>query len=595
MSIKTVTAVSVFCILLFVPSANAEAAEPASSDSWVEIARYKEEFSRACLEAAEFEGHKGIAVIFDGTGDLHYYARAETAPAPGYELKIKPESSSLTFDSPVFPEWQIFKDSTGINIEVYEGQFTVFLPISEARPAAQTAPTDVTIKITGLACTSQLCLPPFERTLQMQFDYGRDDAYKSLDFEKAETRTEPTLVHLSYPMWYALGLALLAGLSLNIMPCVWPVLPLVVLRIVEQAQKHKGKKIAMGLAFCLGIVLLFACLAVANVVLHLAFSTTLQWGDQFRNPVFVIVMALVLVVLALFMFDVFTVVVPASVSGRSSSGKGYAGTIGMGFLAAILSTPCSFGMLAAAFAWAQVQPLLTATIAILCIGLGMGIPYVILTAVPGLLERLPKPGKWMDIFKKFVGFVLIAVAVWMITIVPRPQRNGVLYFAVVVGFCLWMWGGWVGFGSKLHNKIIVRLLAVALAVAAGFWLLSPPAKLIDWQGYDAERIGLAAEQDRPVLIKFTADWCLSCKAIEQLVYSRKDVAELIKEKDVLAVKADTTVSDYPATRALANTYSEPGVPVSILLLPGGKDVRWHGKAFADELIEQLRKLSSKGD
>jgi len=234
----------------------------------------------------------------------------------------------------------------------------------------------------------------------------------------------------------------------------------------------------------------------------------------------------------------------------------------------------------------------------------MGIPYVILTAIPGLLEKLPKPGKWMDHFKKLVGFVLIAVAVWMITVVPQLQRSGVLYFAVVLAFCLWMWGGWVGFGSKLRNKIIVRILAVALAVAAGFYLLTTPAKLIDWQSYDAQRIETAVKQDRPVLIKFTADWCLSCKAVEQLVYSRKDVAELIKGKDVLAIKADTTVSDYPATRALANTYGEPGVPVSILLLPprllvedksGGKDVRWHGKAFANELIEQLKKLPSKND
>ncbi len=594
MSIRTVTAISVFCILLFVPSANADAAESASSGLWVEIARYKEEFSRARLEPAEFQGRKGIAVIFDGTGDLHYYARAETTPAPGYELRFKPQSSSLSFDKPVFPKWEIFKDPTGIDVEVYAGNFTVFIPFLEPNVSVITKPVDIAVQITGLACTSKLCLPPFEKTLQLQFDYNRDDAFKPVVFERVEPKA-PALTQLDYPMWYALGLALLAGLSLNIMPCVWPVLPLVVLRIVEQAQKNKGKKIAMGLAFCLGIILFFACLAAANIVLHLAFSTTLQWGDQFRNPVFVIIMALVLVVLALFMFDVFVVVVPASVSGRASSGKGYPGTIGMGFLAAILSTPCSFGILAAAFAWAQGQPLLPATIAILCIGLGMGIPYVILTAIPGLLERLPKPGKWMDHFKKFVGFVLIAVAVWMITVVPQLQRNGVLYFAVVVGFCLWMWGGWVGFGSKLRNKIIVRLLAVALAVVSGFWLLSPPAKLIDWQGYDAERIGLAAEQDRPVLIEFTADWCLSCKAVEQLVYSRKDVAELIKDKKVLAFKGDTTAADYPATRALANTYGEPGVPVSILLLPGGKDIRWHGKAFADELIEQLRKLPSKSN
>jgi thiol:disulfide interchange protein len=586
---RTVRAIIVFFVLLFVSSVYAVADEPSSSTSWVEIAHYENEYSRARLEPAEFNGSKGIAVVFEGTDDLHYYARAENTPAPGYELKIKAGSSSLTFDKPVFPGWKIFRDPVGIDVKVYAGNFTVFVPFSKQDASTITEPVETKVTITGLACTSKLCLPPFEKTLQLRFDYNKDDAYKPVVFEKVETKAS-TLTQLSYPIWYALGLALLAGLSLNIMPCVWPVLPLVVLRIVEQAQKNIGKKIAMGLAFSLGVILFFACLAAANIILHLFFSATLQWGDQFRNPVFVIVMALVLVVLAMFMFDVFTVVVPASVSGKSSSGKGYPGTIGMGFLAAILSTPCSFGILAAAFAWAQVQPLFPATIAILSIGLGMAIPYIILTSTPGLLERLPRPGKWMDIFKKLVGFVLIAVAVWMITIVPQPQRSGVLYFAVVLAFCLWMWGGWVGFGSKLRNKIIVRLLAVAMAVAAGIWLLSPHRKLIDWQDYNPERIELAVKQNKPVLIDFTADWCLSCKAVEQLVYSRKEVAELIKDKKVLAVKGDTTAADYPATHALANVYNEPGVPVNILLLPGGKDMRWHGKAFAGELIEQLKKL-----
>src|SRR4030042_2039663 len=145
------------------------------------------------------------------------------------------------------------------------------------------------------------------------------------------------------------------------MPCVWPVLPLIVMRLVEQTKQDKSKSIVSGLFFCLGILLFFACLAGANIVLQLFYGQVLQWGDQFRSPVFVTAMALLLVVLALFMFDVFTVTVPSSVAAKSGTGKGYLGTIGMGFLAAVLSTPCSFGILAAAFAWAQTQPLLPAT------------------------------------------------------------------------------------------------------------------------------------------------------------------------------------------------------------------------------------------
>jgi thiol:disulfide interchange protein DsbD len=118
--------------------------------------------------------------------------------------------------------------------------------------------------------------------------------------------------------------------------------------------------------------------------------------------------------------------------------------------------------------------------------------------------------------------------------------------------------------------------------------------LIDWQSYDGSVIESALSADRPVLIKFTADWCLSCKAVEKLVYSREDIADLIEAKDVLAVKADTTARDYPATQALKNVYNEPGVPVSMYFAPGETEpVRWRDKSFGGELKALLEKLASK--
>ncbi len=350
----------------------------------------------------------------------------------------------------------------------------------------------------------------------------------------------------------------------------------------------------MGLAFCLGILLFFASLAGANIVLQVFYGTVLQWGDQFRNPAFVAAMAFLLVVLALFMFDVFAITVPAAVSSKSSTGKGHLGTVGMGFLAAVLSTPCSFAILAAAFAWAQVQPLPLATLAIMIIGVGMAVPYAILTSMPGLLNRLPKPGRWMEISKQAVGFILLFIAIWLITVLPQQRRTAALYFALILSFCVWMFGSWVRYNTKPVHKWLIRITAVALAVAAGLFFLTPTEKLIDWQKYDGALIETALAESRPVLIEFTAEWCLSCNVVGKTVYSRKDSAKLIEEKNVLAIKADTTVKDCPATLALKNVYNEPGVPVSILLLPVKKEaVRWRGKSFADELKGLLEKLPSK--
>jgi len=394
-----------------------------------------------------------------------------------------------------------------------------------------------------------------------------------------------------YSVWAALVLAFVAGFSLNIMPCVWPVLPIIVMRLVEQAKQGKSKTIVMGLAFCAGVLLFFACLAGANIVLQVFYGQVLQWGDQFRNPGFVTAMACLLVVLALFMFGVFTVSVPSSLAGRSSSGRGFGGAVGMGFLAAILSTPCSFAILAAAFAWAQAQPLGLATLAIMTIGIGMAAPYAILTAVPALLKKTPKPGRWMELFKQAIGFVLLVIAVKLIAALPGERRIGVLYFSLALSFCVWMWGGWVGLGGSAVRRWVIRAAAIVLAVAAGFAFL-PMAKpsLINWQKYNSAEIKAATTENKPVLIKFTADWCLSCQVVEKTVYSRRDIVELIGQKGVVAIKADTTLKDYPATIALKGLYNEPGVPVSILLVPGSEPIRWRGLVFGGELKTTLEKL-----
>jgi thiol:disulfide interchange protein DsbD len=156
-----------------------------------------------------------------------------------------------------------------------------------------------------------------------------------------------------------------------------------------------------------------------------------------------------------------------------------------------------------------------------------------------------------------------------------------------------MWGGWVSYNTKLSRKWLIRIIAMALAIAAGLLFLRAPAKeRISWQSYDANLIESARAEGKPVLIKFTADWCLSCQAVEKIVYSRKDVAELIKKKGVLAIKADTTTKDLPATFALKNVYNEPGVPVSMLFMPSEKEpVRWRGISFADELKSALENIN----
>lgn len=568
-----------------------------SSGDFVELARFEDQYSSVLITPAKFDGQYGLVAEFQGTADMHYYADSPTSPSPELSLKVKADSDLFAFAKSIFPAKQSFIDPFGKKVDVHGGNFKVFVPVKSG-DSIQEQSGVVDVSISGLACTSKICLVPFVKTIQVPVDFGDRDLWPVVtDISLTENpgdAADSAGQRRALTGVVALLFAFLAGLSLNIMPCVWPVLPIIVMRIVEQSKESRNKSIVMGMAFCVGILLFFGVLAAANIILQLFYGTVLQWGDQFRNPTFVAGMAMLLVVLALFMFGLFNVAVPSSIASKSSSGKGLGGAVGMGFLAAILSTPCSFAILAAAFAWAQTQPLPLATLAIMIIGVGMAAPYVVLTSVPGLLKHVPKPGKWMELFKQGIGFLLLIIAVKLISAVPAVSRTGVLYFAVVLSFCTWMWGSWVDYSSSSARRWVVRIAAIALALIGGRVLLSGPSgETIDWQKYDAELIESSRSQDRLVLIKFTADWCLSCQVVEKTVYGRGDIIALIREKDVVAIKGDTTVRDYAATLALKNIYKEPGVPVSVLFLPGkSESLRWRGLTFGDKLKAALEGAGS---
>jgi len=402
---RTTTILSAVCIFLVTCCAwgqnTADSNSATTGDSAVEIARFENDYSTARLQPALLDGKAGIAVIFEGTDDMHYYARAETGPGIGFELQVKPSSDVFGFGPAVFPKWHIFVDSTDARVEVYSGNFVVFLPIETTKAPTKTTTIDkgdVEVKITGAVCTSMICIVPDVTTLRTSIDLSQSLSWEKItlelptDADESETARVP-----AYSVWFALGLALLAGLALNIMPCVWPILPIIVMKIISQAKKDKRTSVTMGLAFCIGILLFFACLAGTNIILQSFYDKTLSWGDHLRNPVIVTALAMLIIVMALFMFGVFTITVPSSIAGKSGSGKGHAGSVAMGFLAAVLSTPCSFGILTVAFVWAQGQTLPLGTLAIMVIGIGMAVPYAILTSIPGLLKRLPKAGRWIAV------------------------------------------------------------------------------------------------------------------------------------------------------------------------------------------------------
>jgi thiol:disulfide interchange protein len=582
------------------PEPNAAALSQRTSP--VEIVRSEGEYSRVHIEPARLADHSGLAVMFEGTPDLHYYADEKTAPAPGTQLKVQATSDTLKFGPPLFPKWRLLDDPAIGKIQVYAGSFTVFVPIERASLDRAGREAAVNVRITGVACTSKLCLPPFEKTLTTTVRLDDVASWQQISsspqaapapFAAGKDAAPPASLRGAVAYF---PLAILAGASINIMPCVLPVLPLILMRLIGQANRSKGRRIASGLAFCAGVIFFFAAFALVSAIVNLTTGAVLELNSLFRYPAAVIVLFLAIVFFAMAMLDVITLSLPSSIAGGEGTAYQAAGSAGMGFFAAVLSTPCSGALLGFVLVWAQTQPRLVSSTAIVLMGVGMALPYAVIVLVPSLLNRLPKPGYWMEIFKKSTGFLLLFIAVKLtLAALPKDRLLNVLTYGVIFSFCVWMWGKWTGFSTPAPRVWTTRAVALTLAVGTGLWLLPAqglsPQDAVDWQPYDATLVQQAISQGRPVLLKFTADWCTNCKIVEKRVYHDPGVVKLLRKKNVLPIKADTTLIDYPATRDFKYVYGEAGnVPVTIVVRPDGSREKLRGIFDKEELTGILNGL-----
>lgn len=595
----------------------------AQTGDLIGIYEYEAEHSGVRVYADVRDGHKGIIVEFVGTDDLHYYATEESAPAAGLNLKISARGEGLSFGPAVFPNYKTIRDpALDKSIQVYAGNFKVFLPALSGFD--QNSAGQVEVALGGIACTSKLCLMPFRKNLTVSL--AADPASVSglpkvagvsesqaapLPWQgpaEATSTGEPSLAQTltgwketvagetlaSRSMAFYFVLAVLAGLSINIMPCVLPILPLIIMRLISQAKESGPKRIALGLSFCGGIVLFFAAFALLSVIITLSTGAVIDLNSLYRQPTAVIILFLLIVFFALVFLDVLTITLPSSVTGKQQgSGSGFAGSVGMGFFAGLLSTPCSGALLGAVLVWAQSQPLYVSSIAIILMGAGMALPYVLLVSVPKLLDFVPRPGTWMEIFKKTGGFLLLIIAVkFTLTALTKDRLINVLVYGVIFAFCVWMWGQWVSFNTPAGRKWAVRLAALVIAMLCGLWLLpaaEPP--IIAWQEYDAALIESALRDGRPVVVKFTADWCTNCQVVDKKVYQQAEIAKLIADKNILPVKADTTQARYLASVDLKAVFGEAGnLPVTVLLDPQDRNLIKIRGLFEPE---QFRQAASK--
>ena len=400
-------------------------------------------------------------------------------------------------------------------------------------------------------------------------------------------------------LFMAILFALVGGLLLNLMPCVLPVLAIKVMHLLPPDRDIKSdnnsvkkKHLFMAFSYSIGICFCFVLLAFLLWILR-SQGLAVGWGFQLQSPTFIFCLVLLFTLIALNFWGVFEVGLSfsrlASFEKPSEMGSGNSfvqssltSSFFSGCLATLVATPCTAPFMATAIGYALLQTSFLPVFAVFtALGIGMASPFLLFSAFPALLFWLPRPGPWMLSLKQFLGFFLLAATVWLLWLLLRisgpDHLMNSLISMLVISLSAWLYGKWGTPLRPIRTRNFARTSALVLfllALAPIFWGNGDETQTSQikqkkitaysiWREYDPITIyNLQGKQ--PVFINFTADWCLSCKVNEALVFTDTDIKNQFKLKNIALFKADWTRYDPEITKAL-ESYSRSGVPVYVLL------------------------------
>jgi thiol:disulfide interchange protein DsbD len=382
----------------------------------------------------------------------------------------------------------------------------------------------------------------------------------------------------SHSLAVLLLFAILGGMILNLMPCVFPVLSIKAIGLVEQAKKHPAAVRAKGLVFAAGVVSSMLCLAGVLLVLR-AGGEQVGWGFQLQSPLFVTLLVYLLLAVGLNLSGVFEVGGGlAGVGDGLTQGDSYRASFFTGVLTTLVATPCTAPYMAVAAGAALSQPPFFALCIFAALGFGLALPYLVLSFAPWMRRALPKPGAWMDTLKQIFAFPIYASAAWLLWVLAQQSSSlglgAALAGAILIAFAAWAYQKSKSSASRgrvaaLATATLAVLLAIVLPVrfadvAAAASGSSTGGQSADgWQRYDAAQVAKLNSAGRPLLVNFTASWCLTCLVNERNAFNDSAVQEVFRNKGVTLMKGDWTNRDPAITQALA-AFGRAGVPLYVV-------------------------------
>ncbi len=448
-----------------------------------------------------------------------------------------------------------FDEFAGKDMTLHYHEVTVDFSIPADSPAFD-------LRVTSQGCAEAgLCYPPYSENLHIDPTTNATSAIAN----KPATRLDATPETEAPPeeqvwLWQALLFAMLGGMILNLMPCVFPVLSIKVMSLV---QADSARLRLHGWAYTLGIVVCFVGFA-SILLIAKSGGESIGWGFQLQSPGLVTALAYLFFVMGLSMSGAIQIGTRWMGAGQSLTQKsGLKGSFFTGVLAAVVASPCTAPFMGAALGFALTQPAYVCLSVFVALGFGMALPLLLLCYLPNLAHRLPKPGAWMEILKEFLAFPLYISAIWLLWVLTNQAGSnlmaGVCIGAVSIAFACWLNNRYSnGLAAKISK--LVAILAIVAAIFLPYQLLQKQPENKRWQAYSPELLQELRDQGRPVFIDLTADWCLTCLANEKVTLTKAEVEAVFDEHKVATLKGDWTNRDEKISELLAE-YGRSGVPL----------------------------------
>lgn len=373
--------------------------------------------------------------------------------------------------------------------------------------------------------------------------------------------------------WQALLFALLGGIVLNLMPCVFPVLSLKLVSLAGIGDRAAHRHAA---AYAAGVVLSFAVLGGALLILR-AGGAAIGWGFQLQSPVVVGLLAYLLFAMGLSLSGVADFGLSlAGIGGRFAGREGLGGAFATGVLATIVATPCTAPFMGAALGFALLAPAPLALAVFVALGIGLALPLAIASMIPGVTRLLPRPGRWMVLLKQLLAFPLYGTVAWLIWVLIQevgPEGSLMALFGLVlVGFAVWVYGTTRLAGSAMR-RVGTGLAVAGTAAALVLALTATPSNArpdrsvrtdgLPYERFSPARLDALTAEHQPVFVNLTAAWCITCLVNEHATLDTTAIRQAFATHQIVALKGDWTRQD-PEITAWLQKFGRSGVPLYLL-------------------------------